>query len=62
MRPTPRTLDVAAANYWFLPVRLLMKDQFRSDQRIARVKVPVLIMHGEADQVIPITYGERLSR
>jgi pimeloyl-ACP methyl ester carboxylesterase len=24
------------------------------------VKVPVLILHGEADQVIPIRYGERL--
>jgi fermentation-respiration switch protein FrsA (DUF1100 family) len=58
--PYTSTLDVAAANYWFLPVRLLMKDQFRSDLRIARVKVPVLIMHGEADQVISIAYGERL--
>jgi fermentation-respiration switch protein FrsA (DUF1100 family) len=58
--PYTSTLDVAVANYWFLPVRLMMKDQFRSDQRIARVKVPVLIMHGEADQVISIAYGERL--
>ena len=48
--PFTSTLDLARANYWFLPVRLLMKDQFRSDQRIARVKVPVLIMHGELDQ------------
>ena len=58
--PYTSTLDVAAANYWFLPVRLLMKDQFRSDQRIARVKAPVLILHGEADGIIPIAYGERL--
>ena len=58
--PYTSTLDLALANYWFLPVRLLMKDQFRSDQRIARVTVPVLIMHGENDPVIPIAYGERL--
>jgi fermentation-respiration switch protein FrsA (DUF1100 family) len=58
--PFTSTLDVARANYWYLPVRLLMKDQFRSDQRIARVKAPVLIMHGEVDQIIPIGYGERL--
>ena len=58
--PYTSTLDVAAANYWFLPVRLLMKDQFRSDQRIARVTAPVLILHGEADGIIPIQYGERL--
>jgi len=58
--PFTSTVDVAAAIYWFLPVRLLMKDQFRSDQRIKSVKVPVLILHGEADEVIPISYGERL--
>ena len=37
-----------------------MKDQFRSDLRIAQVKAPVLILHGEADRIIPISYGERL--
>jgi uncharacterized protein len=58
--PYTSALDLARANHWYLPVRLLMKDQFRSDQRIARVKAPVLIMHGEVDQIIPIAHGERL--
>jgi len=58
--PYTSALDLARANHWYLPVRLLMKDQFRSDERIARVKAPVLIMHGEVDQIIPIAYGERL--
>jgi uncharacterized protein len=58
--PYTSALDIAQSNYWYLPVGLLMKDQFRSDQRIARVKAPVLIMHGEVDQIIPIAYGERL--
>ena len=43
-----------------MPVRLLMKDQFRSDLRIGRVKAPVLILHGDGDDIIPIAYGERL--
>jgi fermentation-respiration switch protein FrsA (DUF1100 family) len=58
--PFTSTADVAADLYWFLPVRLLLKDQFRSDQRIKRVSAPVLILHGEADTIIPIAYGERL--
>lgn len=58
--PFTSTVDVAADLYWFLPVRFLMKDQFRSDERIARVTAPVLILHGEADDIIPIRYGERL--
>jgi len=58
--PYSAAVDVAADLYWFLPVRLLVKDQFRSDERIKRVKAPVLILHGEADDIIPIRYGERL--
>jgi fermentation-respiration switch protein FrsA (DUF1100 family) len=58
--PFTSTADVAAAIYWFMPVRLLMKDQFHSDERIARVTAPVLIMHGERDATVPIEYGEEL--
>lgn len=58
--PFTSTADVAAAIYWFMPVRLLLKDQFRSDERIARVTAPVLIMHGERDATVPIEYGEEL--
>jgi uncharacterized protein len=52
--------DVAASTFWFMPVRPLMRDQFRSDQRIARVRVPVLVMQGANDPAIPIVLGERL--
>jgi uncharacterized protein len=52
--------DVAASIFWFMPVRLLIRDQFRSDQRIARVKAPLLIMQGANDPAIPIVLGERL--
>ena len=44
----------------FVPVRLLMRDPFHSDRRIARVTVPLLIMHGAHDPAIPIAFGERL--
>jgi uncharacterized protein len=58
--PYTSVADVAASLFWFMPVRLAMRDQFRSDERIARVKVPLLIMHGSNDPVIPIVLGERL--
>jgi fermentation-respiration switch protein FrsA (DUF1100 family) len=58
--PFSAAVDVASARYWFLPVRFLMKDQFRSDLRVARVTAPVLILHGEADRTVPIIYGQRL--
>ncbi len=58
--PFTSTADIAAASYWWVPVRLLMKDQFRSDLRIGKVTAPVLVMHGEIDQVVPIAMGEQL--
>jgi len=46
--------DVGAAHaYRFLPLRLLMKDQFRSDLQIARVTAPLLFLHGGRDWVVP---------
>jgi fermentation-respiration switch protein FrsA (DUF1100 family) len=41
-------------------VRWLMKDQFRAEEQIGRVKVPVLMLHGEQDRVIPIAFAEKL--
>lgn len=58
--PYTSTADIAATVFRRVPVRWLMRDQFRSDQRIARVTAPLLIMHGERDSVISISFGERL--
>ena len=58
--PYSSIADVAAAAFPFLPVRYFLKDPFHSDQRIAKVKVPLLIMHGVRDATIPIALGERL--
>lgn len=58
--PYTSTADVAFRAYWWLPVRLLMKDQFRSIDFIKRVKAPLLVIHGEDDTLIPLELGEKL--
>lgn len=58
--PFTSAADIGAAAYPFAPVHLLMKDQFRSDERIARVTAPVLVLHGDLDRVVPLAYGQRL--
>jgi uncharacterized protein len=58
--PFTSAVDVGAAAYPFLPVRLLMHDTFRSDQRIGKVTAPVLVIHGARDNVVRIAFGERL--
>jgi fermentation-respiration switch protein FrsA (DUF1100 family) len=58
--PFTSAAALAALHYWYLPVRLLMKDQFRSDARIGKVTAPLLILHGFHDQVVPYAMGEHL--
>jgi len=52
--------DVAATQFRMLPVRWLMFDQFRSDLAIRDVHIPVLIVHGDEDDVIPMNSAKRL--
>ena len=58
--PFTAAVDVAAEIYWWLPVGLLMKDQFRSRDVIGNVKAPLLIQHGDADRTIPVAQGRQL--
>ncbi|MCU0800942.1 MAG: alpha/beta hydrolase [Rhodobacteraceae bacterium] len=58
--PFSAASDVAAAAYPWLPVRLLMQDQFRSIDEIAFVTAPLLVLHGTDDAVIPLSQGQRL--
>ncbi len=52
--------DVGAYHYWWLPVRMLLIDQYASAQRIAKVACPLLIIHGTADTIVPYSLGRRL--
>jgi fermentation-respiration switch protein FrsA (DUF1100 family) len=58
--PYSAAVDIARAAYPWLPVGLLMKDQFRSRDHIAAVRAPLLVLHGEEDRVIPPGFGRRL--
>jgi fermentation-respiration switch protein FrsA (DUF1100 family) len=58
--PYSSVVDVAASVFPFVPVRWLMKDQFRSDERIAAINAPLLILHGARDDVIGIQFAKRL--
>jgi uncharacterized protein len=58
--PYSSIADVAAARYWWLPVKFLIKDTFDATKAIAKVHVPVLMQHGEMDQTIPIEFGQVL--
>ncbi|MGH6841545.1 MAG: alpha/beta hydrolase [Methylocella sp.] len=58
--PFSSAVEVAAAHYPMFPVRWLMFDKFRSDLAIGGVRIPVLFLHGDDDDVVPIRLARRL--
>ncbi|WP_163785318.1 alpha/beta hydrolase [Myxococcus vastator] len=52
--------DLGATAFPFLPVRLLARDRYDTASKAAAVKLPVLIIHGEEDTLIPVDMGRRL--
>ncbi len=43
-----------------LPLGWLTKDKYNSLARIGRIRRPLLILHGEKDELVPVAQGERL--
>jgi len=46
--------------YPYLPVRLILKDRYDSISKIKMINIPILIMHGEKDDVVPFSMGKEL--
>ena len=59
---TPFTSMVAAAKnfYPYLPVSLLLKDRYENDKKIKNINIPLLVMHGEKDEIVPFKMGKKI--
>jgi fermentation-respiration switch protein FrsA (DUF1100 family) len=58
--PFTSLVDVARVHYPFLPVRLLLRDRFRSDRRIGGIRSPLLVVAGDRDSIVPYAQSRRL--
>ncbi len=59
--PYTSIVDLAALHYPYLPARWLMTDRYETLRFAARVTAPVLIVHGDADDVIPVEMSRRVA-
>ena len=59
---SPFTSMIGAAKnvYPYFPIRFLLKDKYESDKKIKNIKSPILIMHGEADKIVPFWMGKKI--
>lgn len=53
---------IAQNLYPLYPVGLLMKDRYRTDLILARIKQPLVVLHGSDDLTIPVGHGREIIR
>lgn len=58
--PFTSAFSVGQGHYPFLPVGLLLKDRFNSISKIKQFNVPLAVVHGTADRVVPFKHGKKL--
>ena len=52
--------DMAAAAYPFLPLARLARTRYDNLAKIPSIEVPLLILHGTRDRIVPFVQSERL--
>jgi uncharacterized protein len=58
--PFTSMADVGRHHYPFLPVRLLLRDRFAAIDQIQQIRVPLLVIVGGRDRIVPIENSRRL--
>jgi len=58
--PFTSMVDAAKKFYPYIPVSLLLKDKFENYKKVNNINSPILVMHGEKDQIVPFTMGKKI--
>ena len=58
--PMSSATDVAREHYPLLLASFFLRDSFRSVDHIERIDMPLLVIHGEKDAIIPLRLGQKL--
>ena len=58
--PMSSATDVAREHYPLLVAAFFLRDSYRSEDYIDRIGMPLLVIHGEKDAIIPLQLGREL--
>ena len=58
--PFTSMVDAAKNFYPYIPVNLLLKDKFENYKKVKNINSPILVMHGEIDQIVPFSMGKKI--
>ena len=45
----------------FVPARILVPDHFDTIAKSSSIRVPTLVIHGDADEIVPFWMGQRIA-
>tara|TARA_A100001011_G_scaffold109724_1_gene116293 strand:- start:7357 stop:8178 length:822 start_codon:yes stop_codon:yes gene_type:complete len=58
--PFTSMVDAGKHYYFYLPVSLLLKDRYETIKKLKNIKIPILVMHGENDKIVPFHMGKKV--
>jgi fermentation-respiration switch protein FrsA (DUF1100 family) len=58
--PPGSIAELAQAHYWYVPAKWLLLDPWNAIDLMHRVTAPLLLLHGEADRVVPVRFGRNV--
>ena len=58
--PFTSMIDAAKTFYPYIPVNLLLKDKFENYKKVKNINIPILVMHGEEDKIVPFLMGKKI--
>lgn len=58
--PFPSVPYMARRHYPFLPVWFFLRTRYDSLSKIGQIDVPLLVMHGDKDDIVPLEAGQKL--
>ena len=58
--PFTSMVEMGKKYYPFFPVKFLLKDKFESHKKINNIKIPVFIIHGKVDKIVPYYMGKKI--
>lgn len=58
--PFTSIAEVAQRQYWYVPAKWLVLDRYDILGKIKKIKSPLLVIHGEKDNIINISLGKKV--
>ena len=58
--PFTSMIDAAKNFYPYIPINLLLKDKFENFKKVKNINIPILVMHGEVDKIVPFSIGKKI--